>query len=118
MPILRGFAAACARSWRGAKTDNVDAAPRAVNCLRSISATPVANGGVDQASLRRLAALSFKISGRTSSLISIFSKSESHRSGEIIGQSEPNRTFFRSSVLQYWTRIFGKYFGDQPERSM
>ena len=52
------------------------------------------------------------MSGRTSSLISIFSKSDNQRSGLIIGQSEPKSTFFLRSVLQYWTRIFGKYFGD------
>jgi hypothetical protein len=36
----------------------------------------------------------------------------------IIGQSDPNSTFFRSTMLQYWTRIVGKYFGDHPDRSM
>src|ERR1700722_5518354 len=70
------------------------------------------------ASLRSRAAFSLRMSGRTSSLISIFSKSDNQRSGLIIGQSEPKSTFFLRSVLQYWTRIFGKYFGDQPDRSM
>jgi hypothetical protein len=70
------------------------------------------------ASLRSRAAFSLRMSGRTSSLISIFSKSDNQRSGLIIGQSEPKSTFVLRSVLQYWTRIFGKYFGDQPERSM
>jgi hypothetical protein len=70
------------------------------------------------ASLRSRAAFSLRMSGRTSSLISIFSKSDNQRSGLIIGQSEPKSTFFLRSVLQYWMRIFGKYFGDQPDRSM
>ena len=70
------------------------------------------------ASLRSRAAFSLRMSGRTSSLISILSKSDNQRSGLIIGQSEPKSTFFLRSVLQYWTRIFGKYFGDQPDRSM
>src|ERR1700729_3013395 len=69
-------------------------------------------------SLRSRAAFSLRMSGRTSALISIFSKSDNQRSGLIIGQSEPKSAFFLRSVLQYWTRIFGKYFGDQPDRSM
>ena len=62
--------------------------------------------------------MSLRISGRTSGLMSSASKSRSQRSGVITGKSVPNRTFSRSSVLAYWTRLGGKYFGDQPERSM
>src|SRR2546430_6562679 len=84
---------------------------------RDVNAARSAEAGL-QASFSSRAALSFRISGRTLSLISIFSKSESQRSGAIIGQSEPKRTFVFNSVLEYCTRIFGKYFGDQPDRSI
>ena len=58
------------------------------------------------------------ISGRTSGLMSRFSKSLIHRSGVMAGKSEPNSTFSRSRVLAYRTSSGGKYFGDQPDRSM
>src|ERR1700722_4632835 len=67
---------------------------------------------------KSLIAFSFRISGRTSGLMSSFSKSLSQRSGRITGQSEPNSTLWRNNVLAYLTRIGGKYFGDQPERSI
>src|SRR5450756_308367 len=69
-------------------------------------------------SLSSLTAFSFMISGRTSALIGSFSKSSSQRSGEITGLSVPNRTLCLSSVLAYCTSCGGKYFGDQPDRSM
>jgi len=40
------------------------------------------------------------------------------RSGVSTGKSVPNNTFSLSRVLAYCTRIGGKYFGDQPDRSM
>ena len=49
---------------------------------------------------RRRAALPLMIPSRNSSLMAIFSKSLSQRSGVIIGQSEPNRTFFLRMELQ------------------
>lgn len=58
------------------------------------------------------------ISGRTSGLISRFSKSRIQRSGVIAGKSEPNSTLSRSSVLAYRTSSGGNYFGDQPDKSM
>src|SRR6056300_914214 len=58
------------------------------------------------------------ISGRRSSLMLIFSKSDSHRSGVIIGQSDPNKTFLRRIELQYFTKTSGKYLGDHPDRSI
>src|SRR3990172_7227311 len=64
------------------------------------------------------AAFSFRISGRTSSLNGACSKSASQRSGVISGKSEPKRTFVRSCVFAYLTSCGGKYFGDQPERSI
>ena len=36
----------------------------------------------------------------------------------ISGKSEPKSTFVRSWVFAYWTSCGGKYFGDQPERSI
>ena len=36
----------------------------------------------------------------------------------ITGKSLPNSIFVLSNVLAYCTRFAGKYFGDQPERSM
>ena len=51
------------------------------------------------ANFNSFAALSFKISGRTSSLMLIFSKSASQRSGDIIGQSEPKSILCFNSVL-------------------
>ena len=63
-------------------------------------------------------ALSFRISGRTSSRNGAFSKSASQRSGVIAGQSEPNRTLREIKEFQYFTRISGKYFGDHPDRSI
>ena len=65
-----------------------------------------------------LLAFSFRMSGRTSSRISMFLKSASHRSGVIAGQSEPNSILCFRSVLAYCTRIGEKYFGDQPDRSI
>src|SRR3954447_11570769 len=67
---------------------------------------------------RSRTALSLRILGLTDSLISSFSKSASQRSGLITGKSEPKRTLSRSSELAYWTSCGGKYFGDQPDRSM
>lgn len=46
-------------------------------------------------------AFSFSTSGRTSSLMAIFSKSAIHRSGVISGKSDPNSIFFFSSVFAY-----------------
>ena len=43
------------------------------------------------------------ISGRTSGLMSRFSKSLIHRSGVMAGKSDPNRTLSRSRVLAYRT---------------
>ena len=63
-------------------------------------------------------AFSFRTRGRTSSLKDACSKSASQRSGVINGKSEPNSTLFRSWVFAYWTSCGGKYFGDQPERSI
>src|ERR1700744_3258687 len=63
-------------------------------------------------------AFSLSTSGRTSSRIGSFSKSESHRSGVIRGKSDPNSILSRRRVLMYWTRISGKYLGDHPDRSM
>ena len=34
------------------------------------------------------------------------------------GKSEPKSTFARSCVFAYWTSCGGKYFGDQPDRSI
>ena len=58
------------------------------------------------------------MSGRTSGLMSIFSKSASQRSGVISGKSEPKSTLFLSCVFAYWISWGAKYFGDQPDRSM
>src|SRR4029453_3082411 len=64
------------------------------------------------------AAFSFMISGRTSSLIAMPSKSFIHRSGVMTGKSEPKSTLCFNSELAYCTSCGGKYFGDHPERSM
>src|SRR5690606_29691648 len=62
-------------------------------------------------SFKSFAAFSLRTSGRTSSRMSSFSKSDSQRSGVIAGQSEPNSILCLRMVLVYWTRIGGKYFG-------
>src|ERR1700735_1753205 len=67
---------------------------------------------------RRRAALFLKMPGLTSSRIAILSKSAIQRSGVRTGKSVPNRTLSLSRVFAYWTRIGGKYLGDQPDRSM
>src|SRR5690349_11632166 len=67
---------------------------------------------------KSLAAFSFRIRGCTSSRKPAFAKSAIHRSVVIIGWSEPKSILFFSSVFAYCTRIGGKYFGDQPERSI
>jgi hypothetical protein len=41
-----------------------------------------------------------------------------HRSGRISGQSLPKSILFFSSVLAARTSCGGKYFGDQPDRSI
>ena len=51
-------------------------------------------------------------------LIAMPSKSFIQRSGVITGKSEPNSTLSFSSEFAYWTSCGGKYFGDQPDRSM
>ena len=58
------------------------------------------------------------MSGRTSGLISSRSKSASQRSGVITGKSDPNSTLRLSRPLAARTSCGGKYFGDQPDRSM
>ena len=67
---------------------------------------------------RSLIAFSFRISGRTSGLMSSFSKSLNQRSGRMTGQSEPNSTLCFNNVFAYLTRIGGKYLGDQPDKSI
>src|SRR2546430_3909131 len=84
---------------------------------RDVNAARSAEAGL-QASFSSPAALSFRISGRTLSLISIFSKSESQRSGAIIVQPEPQRTLVFNSVLEHRTTILGKHLADQPDRSI
>ena len=59
-----------------------------------------------------------RIFGRTSSLIGSLAKSASQRSGVSSGKSDPNRTLSCSRVLAYCTSWGGKYFGDQPDRSI
>src|SRR6266436_1450209 len=66
----------------------------------------------------RRAAFCLRIFGLTSSLTGRAAKSASQRSGVSSGKSEPNRTLSCSSVLAYCTSCGGKYFGDQPDRSM
>src|SRR4051812_49995097 len=46
------------------------------------------------------------------------SKSFIHLSGVITGKSEPNSTLSFSREFAYCTSCGGKYFGDQPDRSM
>src|SRR5215467_2099790 len=65
-----------------------------------------------------LAAFCFRIFSLTSGLIGSFAKSASQRSGVSSGKPEPNMTLSASSEFAYCTRIGGKYFGDQPDRSM
>jgi hypothetical protein len=50
--------------------------------------------------------------------MSSFSKSDSQRSGVMAGQSEPNSILCFRIEFVYWIRIGGKYFGDQPDRSI
>src|SRR5204862_3810662 len=64
------------------------------------------------------AAFSLRISGITSSRKPASSASFIHLSGVIKGKSEPNSIFRFSWVFAYWITCFGKYLGDQPERSM
>src|SRR5690606_10254031 len=70
------------------------------------------------ASPSRRTALSLRIFGRTSSLMSRLSKSRRHRSGVSSGKSDPKSTLSCSSEFACCTSCGGKYFGDQPDRSM
>src|SRR6202011_4133795 len=67
---------------------------------------------------RSFAALSLKMPGFTSSRMAIFSTSDIQRSGVSTGKSVPKSILCFSSVFAYWMRIGGKYFGDQPDKSM
>ncbi len=81
---------------------------KSVRCVHARNSARVHGSGQElyfcepgelQLNFRSLTALSFRMSGRTSSLMSIFSKSASQRSGEIIGQSEPNNILSFNNVL-------------------
>src|SRR5690606_9111792 len=79
----------------------------------------IANGGgVAHACPCTLAALSFMISGMTSSRKPTSAAAAIHLSGWISGKSVPNSILCLSWVFAYWITCLGKYFGLQPERSM
>src|SRR5580693_340318 len=63
-------------------------------------------------------AFSLRISSCTSGLNPASLKSLIHRSGAIRGKSDPNSILRLSWVFAYCTSCGGKYFGDQPDKSM
>src|SRR6185437_7732025 len=63
-------------------------------------------------------AFSLRIRSCTSGLKPASLKSVIQRSGVISGKSEPNSILRLSCELAYRTSCAGKYFGDQPDRSM
>ena len=69
------------------------------------------------ASPNKRAALPLMISGRNSSLIAIFSKSDSQRSGVIMGQSEPNKPFCAGSNCNISPKCLGNIWRP-PDRSI
>src|SRR5699024_11516132 len=81
-------------------------------------------GGANQAatpalfSPSRLTALSLRMSGRTSSLIGKPLNAVNHFVGGISGYSVPNKTLCFSMLLDGRTNASGKYFGDQPAKSI
>ena len=105
------------RSRRGRRCSASRSAPRS-RASRATTRTTSASGSEGRGEAEQLAALCLRISGRTSSRMASLAKSASQRSGVINGKSEPNSTLSFSSVFAYCTRFGGKYFGDQPERSM
>jgi hypothetical protein len=60
-------------------------------------------------------AFSFRISGRTSSRMAIFSKSVSQRSGAISGLSEPNSTLCLSKVFAYYVSLGRRGIGKKSD---